>query len=90
MKRGTLCTKLDAFPLAGLDRSSNLVLSVVSIESRHFSVRFLVWRKIMSQKESGIFASQNTPTKNKTETSEDSAIPEAQKAHTVYSGCFLK
>ena len=35
----TLCTNLDAFPLAGLGRCSSLVVLVVSVKSGPFSVR---------------------------------------------------
>ena len=58
----TLCTNLDAFPLAGLGRCSSLVVLVVSVKSGPFSVR---WRKKVTAKIGYFFASEKAPNKNK-------------------------
>ena len=44
MKRGTLCTYLNAFPLAGLGLFSSLVVLVVSVQSVHYAY-FLLFDK---------------------------------------------
>ena len=67
MKGATLCTKLGAFMLARLGRSSSLVVLVVSVKCGPFSVSSVSGEKKQKEghcKSSAFFASQKAPTKN--------------------------
>ena len=84
--RGTLCAK---FPMAGLGRSSCLVVLEVSVKRRPFSVRSVVWRK--KGKKASVRGGHFFDSLKNWGYPRWGEMPYLQKSSTIYSSkmCFI-